>query len=125
MTPSEAIKAAHSTLAALAEHHDAIDKAEERRAGIETALAGVEKDFKAASARLSSVRADLGRAEEQLVGRTNLIDDEKARSLRDLQDQINSAQEQLRDLNRKVAERQQRHDEIITSMEALRKRLLG
>ncbi len=125
MTPSEAIKAAHSTLAALAEHHDAIDKAEERRAGIETALAGVERDYKASQTRLQAVRADLGRAEEQLLGRTNLIDDEKARSLKDLQDQINSAQEQLRDLNRKVAEKQQRHDEIITSMESLRKRLLG
>ena len=124
-TPSEAIKAAHSALSALAEHQDAIDKAEERRHGVETLTAQVTREHAAANARLEQVRAELAKAEDALKGKSHIIDDERARALKDYQVRIDAAQKQLDEVNKQVTDKQQRHDELLASMESLRKRLLG
>src|SRR5690349_21661494 len=123
-TPLEAIKAAHQALGALVEHQEAISSAEERRQGIETLTAQVTRDHATAKDRLEQVRRELANSEDALKSKSHIIDDERARALKDYQVRINESQQKLDDLNKQVADKEQRHTELIQSMEALRKRLL-
>src|SRR5438094_908867 len=124
--PSEAIKDLYTavdqmreSLDPVVEHLDAIESAEERRANTNAVLSSINRDHDMASKRLASVKSELARVEGELTSKVNLVNDEKARTLRDTQERISDAQNQLDLINVQINARQREHDAIIASMESL------
>lgn len=125
MTPTEAAKALRDAVIVVAEHLEDLDKSVERKAGLDIMLNQVQKEFDAVTERLRLTRAELGKVEDTLKSKAHVLDDERLRAFKEAQDRIAAANDQLAKLNSTIADKQKIHDELLRSMEALRKRLLG
>lgn len=122
-SPSEVIQSLHSTLTATLEHLDLIDEAESKAKAAQTQLTATTKELDVASKRLEAVRAELVKSESDLQSKRHLVNDEAARSLRETNQQIAKAQEDLKRLQIQIAEQRKEHDAILASMAALGQRL--
>ena len=122
-TPAELIKSAHSTLGAVVEHLGVIEDAEKRRESAETQLEATTLELSAASKRLEAVKVELKKAEGDLQSKRHLINDEAARALAEVNRQITERQEEVRQLDKQIADRRAEHANIVAGLQALQQRI--
>lgn len=122
-SPSEIVRAAHSTLSSLVEHVDFLDDAEGKHKSAQAQLTATAMELSMASRRLEAVKVELKKAEADLAGKHHVINDEAARALQDVNRQVAAQQEELRKLDSQIKERKADLDNVVAGMAALHQRL--
>ena len=122
-SPSELVQSLHSTLSATMEHLETLDQAEGKAHSANEKLAAILRDIKTSSARLEQVKAELAKAERDLKEKTDLVDDERARALQEVNRQIEARQQELQELDLRVGKARHEHDSTVERMRQLVERL--
>jgi chromosome segregation ATPase len=122
-SPSETVTAAKQALDDLIETLGAIDVAADRKANAETALAANTKERESVKVRMAQAKSELERINAQIGSKTGVFDEDKARTLKQLNDGIAQATAQLASLARELKAKQERHDAILAQMGALAEKL--
>lgn len=122
-TPSELLRSATSTMTALADHFDAVDEIEEKRKNAKTQLDAVVKELAWTSTKLNATKVELKKTEEALEQKYHIINDEKARALRDIDDQIKARLEELKKVQTQIADARSQHENILAGLRELNKRI--
>jgi chromosome segregation ATPase len=104
-------------------HLDVLDEASTKAAAAKSLLDSTLKELDQAKAALKATSDEHREVTELLRNKRQVLDDERARALRDVQKQIADAQAKLASLEEMIGKKQSDHDAIIASMNSLAKRL--
>jgi len=122
MKPSEAINALKFSLAEVEKHLPQLDNSHEHVAAAEASLKTIQDQKGQAEQALKTAQAALDRAQSAAQEKLESLELETNAKLKSYQDQIASAQATLDELNVTVNARRSEHDQILASMESLKKK---
>jgi chromosome segregation ATPase len=113
----------HSTLSATLEHMAALEAVEEKLHNARTQLMATTGELVEKSKMLAAAKVELKQTEDTLAKKLHIINDEKARALRDIDEQIKARIEEMKKLDLKISEKRAEHDNILAGMDSLYGRL--
>jgi chromosome segregation ATPase len=122
MKPSEAINALKYSLAEVEKHLPQLDNSHEHVASAEASLKTIQDQKVQAEQALKTAQANLDRTLSEGQEKIAVQEASTNSQLKHYQDQIVSAQATLDELTVAVNSRRTEHDQILSSMESLKKR---